>query len=1017
MDRANALADQELQKGQYSVTPTLEERKAVRADPNVQAEWVQHVCSKEAVHRPNATQPYAYVLVMDCTSLVVTHVSGNIAEVGYAPAEVLHKPLREVIGDDAFAEVSTLLPNSSLKPTRSCRVPFGVGDHRKMYTAIFHSRSPDAFLELEPDYAKTLVDTNEMLRKMGQSLAHAESLKDGLQLVTQSIQQHLGYDRVMAYVFHADLHGEVQAETLRPDSGVDSFLGLHFPATDMPAQCRALFVKNLYSHLPDAEYSDVPFEAGTESQSALDLSLLCARGFSAGHLAFLRNMGVRSTLNYAILVDGQLWGLVACHHVTPKYVPFAQRVACAMLAEMVALSVSLHAHRLDAAQIETNQQLTRHMLRVLHDTDDLQAAFAAPQGVNLLRILESTGAFIVIGSRVIRLGSTPSEAELLALVEHPGLAWPVCTNALSEAYPPAQGWSDVAAGCLMEDCSDGVAVRQRLVFGWLRGHVLRHVHWSGNPDAPFRQSAGLQPWRSFERFLSEARLTARPWSRTDQAAARQLVQEVVLHEAAKSCRGMLECAKAMEMKDQFLANISHELRTPLYAINALSELGLSGSGLPAEAREKFEIIHESGTSLLGLLNDVIDLRRLEAGRLDLHLQDVDVCRLGRFCLKMFSQQIASKGLVGTMTYERHLQHTKLKVDRNRMQQVFVNFLSNAVKFTDAGHLAVHLSLDPASMEFTAMFEDSGIGVKEEDLPRLFAKFSQVQETNTRIFHGAGLGLAIAQQLVQLMGGSVGIRSEWQVGTKVWLTIPVEVQADGDTPPSEDRSACTEVVVAPASKPPLPPRVASTQQIVDPSSSSMTLPSPMGASMSSVQLVEDGQPPGAADRAQRKGPFRRMMQLLPRLFCLSTLRTPKDDDREPQAAPLPRILIAEDNEVLQKATGQVLNGVAEFTVVADGELVLETLQRNADYVMVLMDLQMPKMDGIAATKAIRKNPEWDSISIIGFTASCFPEELKACTLAGMDDVITKPAPKARLEEIVNDCVNGKYRPMKGLGCSR
>jgi CheY-like chemotaxis protein len=552
---------------------------------------------------------------------------------------------------------------------------------------------------------------------------------------------------------------------------------------------------------------------------------------------------------------------------------------------------------------------------------------------------------------------------------------------------------------------------------------------------------------SFKKFTSTAIVEAQPWGKVAVEAVDEFIRGFLLHEAFKGCKQGRNLLETMNYKDQFLANVSHEIRTPLYAINALAELCLTKPYVPQEVREHLEMINESGTSLLGLLNDVIDVRRLDAGKLELHMQDVDVVGLARFCLKMFRKQANNIGLEGFIIYDDSLCNMNLRLDKTRMQQLIVNLVSNALKFTETGSITIRLSRDVPKNELTVLVMDTGIGIKPEHISLLFSKFSQVTNSETKLFHGAGLGLSIVKQLVDLMGGQVGVDSEYQKGSHFWFTIPAQPSTTSEPPTQpcdgEGLAAVHEEKVIEA----VPPCV----NFPSSPSSSLVCRYLEGEAKGPASRTSTGTPPAVPSVPSTGFPSPHRLAPSPSRFttdsdlnlqarntrsswwrnflcCGGNRRrsmSPQNTDDAsyhqtvvtmPTSTSLvkfledarPRILVADDNVVLQKVTAKMFEDLADVTIAQNGQEVLDILESDANYVMILMDLQMPVLDGIAATKKIRENVVWDHIPVIGFTASSFSDEIAKCLAAGMSTLLTKPLPKATLNQVVDECINGKYQ---------
>jgi len=733
-------------------------------------------CDREPIHLPGTIQPYGVLLVLTEPALTVAQVSENVGDhFPLSVEDVLGQPLSKVIDPASADEVRDALQEERWYETN----PFHIKAHGKRFDGIVHRHDGATILDVEPNSeALAATPVHHPFRPALMRIQRVSTLAELADVVVQQVQRVTGFERVMLYRFHEDGHGSVVAEAKEP--ALEPYLGLHYPASDIPAQARQLYVKNWLRLIFDARATPariVPTERA-DTGGPLDLSFSVLRSVSPIHLEYMANMGVRASMSISIILRNRLWGLISClNHSGPRRVSYEMRAGCEFLGRLISLQIDalkdreLLARR--ASRRAAEDALADAMRESAAEESVLAVLLADPE--KLMGLVGAEGAAWVGAAEPVTCGRTPPPPliqEIAAWVEEREASRTFSTESLGALFPRALSASDLASG-LLTFALPGAPPRRLL---WFRPEIIKTVNWGGDPTKPVAADfAGrVRPRRSFALWREQVRFHSHPWTASDLEAADELRRRAIEVDLE---RRLLSEQRAVRARDDLIAVVSHDLKNPLSAILMQAESMLTRASVGGEEsvhllRVSAERIARSATHMKALIEDLLDLARIETQRFTLHLQSVE------------SRHLLDEALLAALPLAEPKRITlavdlidlpRLEADPERIFRVLSNLLGNAVKFTPEGG-TITLRAAPRGDELLITVIDTGPGIAADHLPHVFERYWQAGPASRA---GAGLGLYIARGIVEAHGGRIWAESS-AGGATLIFTLPLTRRAATDS---------------------------------------------------------------------------------------------------------------------------------------------------------------------------------------------------------------------------------------------
>ncbi|KAL4735278.1 hypothetical protein BDV11DRAFT_196337 [Aspergillus similis] len=869
-----------------------------------------------------------------------------------------------------------------------------------------------------------------IVTQIQEQLARAGNMEALLDTTSGIVKELTGFHRILVYQFDSEFNGKVVSELVDPTMSIDLFKGLHFPAADIPKQARDLYRINKVRLLYDRDHitARLVCRALEDLETPLDMTHAYLRAMSPIHIKYLANMQVRSSMSISINSLNDLWGLISCHSYGPRgmRVSFPIRKMCRLIGDTVSRNIERlsYASRLQA----------RKLINTV-PTDANPSGYIVASSDDLLRLVDADYGALCIRGEVKILAKSHQSQEMLALLEY--LKVRKYNSVLTSNhivkdfqdlnYPP--GFRDISGLLYVPLSTDGLDF-----IAFFRRGQLTEVKWGGNPHEAKFTEGHLEPRKSFQTWRETVLDRCRDWTESEVDTAAVLC--LVYGKFIKVWRQQEAALESSSLTKLLLANSAHEVRTPLNAIVNYLEIALEGA-LDGETRDHLSKSYSASKSLIYVINDLLDLTNVEKGQSLIKDEPFNLSTTFNEATSIFESEAKRKGLDYKVLSQPGIPETVIG-DQRRVRQSISNLISNAVQNTSTGGVTVEVwhapgegDTDMATVKIAVL--DTGRGISPSTLELLFRELEQVSGDDDSHYYGGseegeesspeanaskdkavlGLGLALVARIVRNMHGQLTVRSEEGKGSRfqISLQFPIPEGSDTKNPTLEHTPVATGDSATLFSTRDDVVLVDSTSGSKRNSQDSLIRPDIPPTSQSEDTAPIDGageQVPGENETQSRPKETEEPTASTSQQESETARPQPSGPSSGPSAPerqPL-RVLVAEDDpinaKIIEKRLGK-LGHTVRHTV--NGEECANAYSAEAtQWDVVLMDIQMPILDGIESTKRTRQFESQSEIPnlhipIFAVSASLLEKDVHMYMDIGFDGWIMKPINFGRLNTLL------------------
>jgi len=729
-------------------------------------------CDREPIHVPGHIQGHGYLVAVEKGNFIIQYISENLLRItGLSATALLGKTLEEFLQKSKIQlqsiSLSQLL-NYASETTFENINPVAVKIEDKPFYLIAHEYNNYLILELEPRESRGEVELQRLISISLSKILDGKTLRHVLQNAAEQVKEIIHYDRVMIYKFWEDGHGEVIAEAKNEEA--EPFLGLHYPASDIPKQARELYKKSLTRIIADVYMPTSSILAMNDVAAAypLDLTYATLRAVSPIHIQYLKNMGVAASFSVSLIAHGELWGLIACHNYTPKFIDFKARQGARLIGQILSSSLEYRDEEENKEYSKRYRQAAEDITRQMTKDWDVVGALTK-EGQKLMQVTSSSGAALIFENTTYRMGITPDDEQLTEIVkwlQQSSIPQIFHTDSFCKYFKPAKRFADTASGLMV--CTLSKEMGEYIL--WFKPERIKTVNWAGQPDKNIEADAGgnitISPRRSFEVWSQQVENTSEPWSKGEISTVMKLREDIthIINQKANQIRQLNEKLKeAYEELDTFSFTISHDLKTPLTSIKNYTEIILEeNKSLDEDTLHILHRITRAADKMNLLIKEVLSYSRIS--RKELMRENLN--------MRYLINEIVGELTIAYKTGDTNViinNTPDLEADKTMITQVFTNIIGNAIKYSSKSpHPTVIIDAEVTGDEIVYKIKDNGVGIDVQFGNQVFEIFKRLD--NVQQFEGSGVGLSIVKRIMEKHNGKVWYESELGKGTTFYLSF-------------------------------------------------------------------------------------------------------------------------------------------------------------------------------------------------------------------------------------------------------